>query len=518
MYPQTLLLVCMATSASCTPLLTDGPRLIDAVTNERVRLRCVNWYGAHQEPMVPGGLEVTSTDAIADLIVSRVGANCVRLPLSDKTVLRNPIVDPAFAPAYPNATALEVLDAVIRSLTSRGLMVILNSHTTQPGWIGSNETQQGLWHGHGLRTVDWAQALATLAARYANNPLVVGFDLRNEIHNQEGITITWGESNDADSDWLAAATLADRAITHANPDALIIVSGLCRSYDLRKMVHKPGPKAALNRRKLVYTTHVYTFSWWWTYMEPYPVPEVALVLFLSSLIALAVAFRCRDISRYDALSQYDSEDTESKPATKKTTTPCPTMDEKTVLAFAGAFTPFACVWIAIACIKAEFAYSTGCDTIAAETEPWITAGAIVLVPSMMALALCCITKGNGHMLLIGFLFWTCLACLAVCILCCVAPTYWMVQEELRRWCLDERTIPVWVGEFGAPVDSDSSAWRHLTRMLRDNDLDFAYWALNGRKWNKAGWQPESFGLLDESYARIQNESFTQRVFEPKKNS
>jgi hypothetical protein len=137
---------------------------------------------------------------------------------------------------------------------------------------------------------------------------------------------------------------------------------------------------------------------------------------------------------------------------------------------------------------------------------------------MMALALCCITKGHGHMLLIGFLFWTCLACLAVCILCCVAPTYWMVQEELRRWCLDERTIPVWVGEFGAPVDSDSSAWRHLTRMLRDNDLDFAYWALNGRKWNKAGWQPESFGLLDESYARIQNESFTQRVFQPKKNS
>ena len=507
-----LFLLCLVTSVKCTPLLTDGPLLIDAATNERVRLRCVNWYGAHQEPRVPGGLETTSSDAIADLIVSQIGANCVRLPLSDKTVLRNPRVDPAFAPAYPNATALEVLDAVIHSLTSRGLMVILNSHTTQPGWIGSNETQQGLWHGFGLRTADWAQALATLAARYAQTPLVIGFDLRNEIHNQNGITITWGESNDAQSDWLAAATLADRAITYANPDALIIVSGLCRSYDLRRMIQKPGPEAALNRRKLVYTTHVYTFSWWWTYMDPYPVPEIALGLFLSALIALAVAIRCRDIAHYDAIAQYESEDTDIKP--KKTTrVSCPTIDSQIIQAFTGAFAPFACVWIAIACVKTDIAYSTGCDTIAAESEPWIIAGVVLLVPSLMALVLCCITKGHWQMLLIGFLFWTCLACLAICILCCITPTYWMVQEELSRWCLDGRTIPVWVGEFGEPVGSDSSSWRHLTQMLRDNDLDFAYWALNGRKWNKVGWQPEHFGLLDESYTRIRDKPFTDRVFQ-----
>jgi len=508
-----ILLLCLVTTAKCTPLLTDGQVLIDAATNERVRLQCVNWYGAHQEPMVPGGLESTSTDTIVDLIVSQIGANCVRIPLSDKTVLQNPMVDPAFAPAYPNATALEVLDAVIHSLTSRGLMVILNSHTTQPGWIGLNEAPQGLWHGLGLRTADWAQALATLAARYAHIPLVVGFDLRNEIHDQNGITITWGESNDAESDWLAAATLADRAITYANPDALIIVSGLCRSYDLRRMVQRPGPEAALYRRKLVYTTHVYTFSWWWTYMDPYPVPETALTLFLSALIALAVAVRCRDIAHYDALTQYDHEDTESKPAPKKSIRiSCPTIDSQIIQALAGAFTPFACLWIAIACVKANTANSNGCYTIATESEPWIIAGVVLLVPSLMALVLCCITKGHGHMLLIGFLFWTCIACLAVYILCCITPTYWMVQEELRRWCLDGRTIPVWVGEFGAAVGSDSSSWRHLTRILQDNDLDFAYWALNGRTWSKGGWHTEAFGLLDDSYTKIRNQSFTDRIF------
>ena len=95
---QTLLPVLLLLIAPSTPsahLITDGPRLRNATTGERIRLRCVNWYGAHQEPLVPGGLELASADSIAALI-AQTGANCVRLPLADTTVLMDPPVEPRF--------------------------------------------------------------------------------------------------------------------------------------------------------------------------------------------------------------------------------------------------------------------------------------------------------------------------------------------------------------------------------------------------------------------------------------
>ena len=33
---------------------------------------------------------------------------------------------------------------------------------------------------------------------------MVGIDIRNEIHDQDGVVITWGRSNDTDSDWKVA--------------------------------------------------------------------------------------------------------------------------------------------------------------------------------------------------------------------------------------------------------------------------------------------------------------------------
>jgi hypothetical protein len=80
---------------------------------------------------------------------------------------------------------------------------------------------------------------------------------------QVGTIITWGQSNDTDSDWLAAATLAESTIEAAAPNMLIIVSALCWGLDLRQLAAKPGPAAALNRHKLIFTTHIYTFSFWW---------------------------------------------------------------------------------------------------------------------------------------------------------------------------------------------------------------------------------------------------------------
>ncbi len=257
--------------------------IVSATTQAPVRLRCINWYGAHLETFVPGGLDKRSCGDIADTIVS-IGANCVRIPLSVQLVLNNP-APPVLTTAAVNtsecnvSTALQVLDCQVQALTRRGLMVILNNHNSFAGWVGSNErVPQGLWHTADFPTESWVASLAVLAARYRNDSLVVGIDIRNEIHDQQGTVITWGVTNNINSDWKAATLLADAAIRDSNPEMLVIVSGLARGYDLCAMQDLEN-----YRSKYVFTTHVYTFSWWFTRVD------WVLILWLSMLFLAANA-------------------------------------------------------------------------------------------------------------------------------------------------------------------------------------------------------------------------------------
>jgi hypothetical protein len=452
---------------------------------------------------VPGGLELTTVAAIANLIADGVGANCVRIPLADQTVLSNgAAVNPRFMSGAFDGNAMDVLDLAVGALTSRGLMVILNSHASVPGWVGSNEERpQGLWHHANVSVADWVSALTLLAGRYASNDLVVGLDLRNEIHDQDGLTITWGESDDVRSDWLAAASLAERSIALVNPDVLIIVSGLCRGYDLRAMVNRLGPAAALQRRRLVYSTHVYVFSWWWTRIDMSFVLEMAIGCLALNLVlvVLALLHWWHELPVMTAMLGYSSNKLATYPL---------------VVVPAASFLPFACIWIFVALGKAQVARSTGCETIAAEAEPWLIAGIVLLALSGLALGWAVATECSFWMdMLLCTLCWACLACVAVIALCCVSDTYWMVCNELSRWRLDARVVPVWVGEFGTAVGDVSWRWGFLTRFLLEHDLDFAYWALNGRMWQDGrGWGEESFGLLDETYSFIKNPVFTGRLF------
>jgi len=243
-------------------LYSHGTEIRSATTHLPVRLRCINWYGAHMESFVAGGLDKRSCRDIAQRI-KEIGANCVRIPLSVELVVRNPSPNASAVAGVERSecnvsTALQVLDCQVKELTRWGLMVILNNHNSIPGWVGVGETvPQGLWHTARFPTAAWIASLSALASRYKSNPLVVGIDIRNEIHDQDGIVITWGKTDNADTDWKAATLLAEAAIRDANPEVLVIVSGLCRSYDLRAMQDLEN-----YRSKYVFTTHSYTWSWW----------------------------------------------------------------------------------------------------------------------------------------------------------------------------------------------------------------------------------------------------------------
>ena len=69
-----------------------GTRMVTVDSEgQRVKLACVNWYGAHMEDMVVNGLDRQNIQFIADTI-AELGFNCVRLPWALDTLFLNPVI------------------------------------------------------------------------------------------------------------------------------------------------------------------------------------------------------------------------------------------------------------------------------------------------------------------------------------------------------------------------------------------------------------------------------------------
>ena len=69
-------------------------------------------------------------DAISAKI-AEMGFNCVRLVYALDTVFENPVVKPERVsenPQLAGKTVMEIMDAVVESLTTANVMVILNNH------------------------------------------------------------------------------------------------------------------------------------------------------------------------------------------------------------------------------------------------------------------------------------------------------------------------------------------------------------------------------------------------------
>ena len=86
--------------AIATPLSVSGRWITDANHN-RVKLAGVNWAGAHQDAMTPGGLDLRHRDEIAAQI-AEWGFNSVRFPFALQTVTWASPVVPAGVAANPD--------------------------------------------------------------------------------------------------------------------------------------------------------------------------------------------------------------------------------------------------------------------------------------------------------------------------------------------------------------------------------------------------------------------------------
>lgn len=197
-------------------LHTDGGTIRDRANRPYV-IRAANWFGLETPDCVPHGLWTIKLDDGLRQIKS-MGFNTIRLPYSNQCITSGRVSSDTNFYANPdlaNKSPQQVMDLFIAKSKALGLNVILDRHRP------SSDAQSELWYTPQYSEAKWIADWKMLAARYKNEPTVIGFDLHNEPHG----AARWGGSNPA-HDWHAAATRAGNAVQAVNPKLLIIVEGV----------------------------------------------------------------------------------------------------------------------------------------------------------------------------------------------------------------------------------------------------------------------------------------------------
>mmetsp|Transcript_122005 Transcript_122005/g.390081 ORF Transcript_122005/g.390081 Transcript_122005/m.390081 type:complete len:683 (-) Transcript_122005:146-2194(-) len=603
------------------PLRTKG-RYIVGVSGKRIKLACTNWYGAHSGTFVPGGLETRPFRDIVATIVD-LGFNCVRLPYSTQAQVENPVVERAHVAANPEFYGKRfyfVLDELVAAMTAVGLMVIPNNQNHEAGWCCHYTQNEGLWYVPGYPESAWVEGLTNITKRYRRNPMVVGMDLRNEVHDYGATKLTWGDGS-ATTDWAAAATRAGNAVLAENPDALIFVNGLCFGMEIRPARQHPIRLAQENR--VIYEAHNYlefnifelfsqvVLSWsnvrlicgllffacllalwgflsawrslgkprpsrrsllgtiglwifvlsgiayalsaasvaqlrllpacdWWARKDVVPVAIAFGVLAALGLCLVAAAASAPSIASLAARlrrahCRRDGAPSEPKPAMASGTNgDCPSItvidisteaersqdggdqegsdgDVSTGLFGAAGYGSYRTVGRRCRCCRCSRGVSGAGGGRREEGEGEELERAVWDRGLCCGLQACCCC---GFVLISAGLFFA----FAV-----IAPTYAMLAWHLdNSWGFlledgHDYTAPVWMGEFGGPVSGNY--WVNVVRYLSERDVDFAHWALNGKKWTTGfidttdggkwvdqapHWSDEPFGVLQADYKTIRH--------------
>ncbi|GMH27664.1 hypothetical protein Nepgr_029507 [Nepenthes gracilis] len=250
--------------AVALPLSTDGRWIVDG-NGRRVKLACVNW-ASHLETVVAEGLSKQPVDVISKKIVS-MGFNCVRLTwplfLATNDSLAAVTVRQSFqglglyesiaglqannAPIV-DLSLLGAFQAVVRSLEDNNVMVILDNHLSKPGWCCSRFDGNGFFGNVYFNPDLWIKGLTKMATLFKSSPYVVGMSLRNELRGPKQNVL----------DWYRYMQKGAEAVHSANPNVLVILSGLSFDTDLSFLQKQPANVTFTG--KLVFEGHWYAFT------------------------------------------------------------------------------------------------------------------------------------------------------------------------------------------------------------------------------------------------------------------
>jgi endoglucanase len=207
---------------------THGNQILDSA-NRPVRIAGINWYGFETPSAVAGGLGQQDYRTIIQTI-HHSGYNTIRIPFSNQMV-ESPTIPTEIKFSSRTGTpinadlkglnSLQILDKIITYAGEQGLKVILDDHRSE---AGDGTGLSGLWFTQGYPESAWIADWQMLARRYANDPTVLGMDLRNEPHNASANGACWGCGGA--NDWRLGAERAGNAVLAINPHALIFVEGV----------------------------------------------------------------------------------------------------------------------------------------------------------------------------------------------------------------------------------------------------------------------------------------------------
>ncbi|XP_059639248.1 glycosyl hydrolase 5 family protein-like [Cornus florida] len=248
------------------PLSTSNRWIVDDKTGSRLKLTCVNWPG-HVHVMIPEGLQKKPLNQIAANITS-MGFNCVRLTYAiymltrpdeygnltvaqslEQWNLNNATRDmKIYNPEMLDLKLIDAQKAVVDALHKENIMVVLDNHVSLPQWCCSFDDGNGFFGDKYFHPEEWVQGLTTVAQHYKGHPAVIGMSMRNEIRGPR----------ENEEDWYKHMKEGAEAIHGANPDLLVLVSGL--SYDTNLSFVKEKPLDVDLGNKLVYEAHWYSFG------------------------------------------------------------------------------------------------------------------------------------------------------------------------------------------------------------------------------------------------------------------
>lgn len=246
------------------PLGTSSRWIVNQ-DGERVKLACLNWV-SHLDAVVAEGLSKKPVDVISNGIKS-MGFNCVRLTwpilLLTNETLSSLTVRQSFQnlgllqsvagfqsnnPSIIDLSLIQAFQAVVKSLGDNDVMVILDNHITQPGWCCSNSDGNGFFGDQYFDPNLWVQGLTKMATLFNGMPNVVGMSLRNELRGPKQNV----------NDWYRYMVQGAEAVHAANPDVLVILSGLNFDKDLSYIAKRPVNLTF--KGKLVFEAHWYAFT------------------------------------------------------------------------------------------------------------------------------------------------------------------------------------------------------------------------------------------------------------------
>ncbi|MEM8854804.1 MAG: Calx-beta domain-containing protein, partial [Pseudomonadota bacterium] len=238
--------------AASGPFSTSGNAIVDGAGNP-VSFAGVSWFGFETDIAVAHGLWTRNWQDMVDQIAD-LGFNLVRLPFSAAAVNGEVApggIDFGLNPDLEGLSSIEIMDKIIAYGAEQGLTFLLDYHRANPGG-GPNES--GLWTQGDFSEDDWVLMWENLAARYGDNPAIIGADIVNEPHSA-----TWDQ-------FATAAERVGNAIHQDAPDWLIVVEGVATyegdSYwwggNLQGVRDRP---VVLNQvDKVVYSPHDYPAS------------------------------------------------------------------------------------------------------------------------------------------------------------------------------------------------------------------------------------------------------------------